>query len=313
MKHLIDYITNDVLYTDIYDSLIHNYSINLLSLDQFIFEKNGEYDGCDELCKFILEEMKRHNKDNHVEDYVLRFLKSDLSDIQNIFFKELYINIHISKNNETSAKYEIWQENIENYDVYKYDEKEKLFNFVSIDINIDEYGTISSDIISHELNHAFEDYNRYANNANTLYQYIKDYGYTDIVNNIKYKRMNKYEKFVHVLLYVLSEHEQNAFISQLVHIIKHKSSSLHSVKELYEYIYKNNDLFGSFNKLYNNFKYYVNHKDEWEIICKYYNQINNTNYSQHKIYSILSKSVYNFRNKLISHIKNTYKNNNYIY
>jgi len=310
MKTLEEYI-NNILYTDIYKELIKEN--NLLSTEQFIFEKNGEYNGCDELCSFILDKMKSHNKDNHQEQYVLHFTKDELVNIPNIFFKEIFISVNISsENKENTAKYEIWQENIENYDAYKYDENEKLFNFVSIAVNIMEYGIVASDIFSHELNHTFEDYNRYLHKSNNLYKYINDYGYQNIVSDIKYKTMNKYERFVNILLYVLSEHGQNAFISQLVNLVKQKSSSLHSIKELYDYVYKKNDLFSSFNKLYNNFKYYINHENEWEIICKYYNQIKHTNYTSNKIYGILSKQIYNFRDKLVKHIRNSYQNNNYI-
>lgn len=237
MRQLKDYIEqNNTLYNDIYDELININHLNVsLSLDQFILEKNGEYDGCYELCEFIFKAMKEHNNDNHLEKYTLVFQKDELKEIDNIFFKEIFINVNIDKSNkENYAKYEIWQSNIKNYDAFKYDENKHLFNFVSINIELIENAIVKSNILSHELNHAFEDYNRYKGKSTKLYNYVEDYGYLQIVDNIKYKNMNKYEQFINVLLYVLSEHEQNAFISQLVNIIKQKSSSFHSIKELYE-------------------------------------------------------------------------------
>lgn len=322
MKSIKKYITNqkldDVLYEDIYNDL---YNINEIYFTfnrdiHYIFENfkinkiKHVYNGCNELSEFILEKIKEHNSKLTKEKFLIQINKEELKNIQNIFFKEIFISVDIDRDKykNPKANYEVWQDNIKEYKAFKYDEKENLFNFVNISVTLGEGYILTSDIFVHELIHAYEDYNLYSNKNNeTLYSKLKETNYFDTINKLSNK-IDKYEKFLYNLEYVLNPHEQNAFIAQLTQIINNKCKSIKGddVKQLYEYIYKNDKLFMDFNNLYHNFKYFINHNREWELLCEKYNKINKTNLDKEHIYAKLSKKIYKFKNKLVNSILDTW-------
>lgn len=316
MKELTDYI--NIIYEDIYKSLcdVNNiyYTFTPFVLEEFTYYKINKikhvYNGCNELSEFIIHKMKEHNPEHHNEQYVLHISKNELQNLPNIFFKELYIYVDINdKYENANASYEIWNNGIEEYKTYKYDEKEKLFNFINISVTSGEHYSISSDIFIHELTHAYEDYKLYSNDKEetTLYNKLYNTNYFDNINKLS-NRIDIYERFLRNIEYVLNPHEQNAFIAQLTSLIHSKCKSIkgNNIKELYDYIYNNDKLFVNFNKLYHNFKYFINHRKEFTLLCKKYNTIYNKNYSNEQIYAKLSKEIYKFKNKLVNSILSTW-------
>lgn len=318
MKTLEEYLNNNILYEDIYNDLNEFNNIyykftfsNLSILEHFEINKiKHVYNGCNELAEFILNKIKEHNNKLVKEQFLVQINKDELKDIQNIFFKEILINVDINSNKykEPKASYEIWQDNIKEYKSFKYDEKENIFNFVNILVTLGEDYILSSDIFVHELTHAYEDYKLYSNkNDEILYTKLKDTNYFNTINKLS-NRIDKYERFLSNLEYVLNPHEQNAFMAQLTYLINNKCKSIKgdNIKQLYEYIYKNDKLFMDFNNLYHNFKYFINHNEEFKLLCEKYNKINKTNLDNEHIYAKLSKRVYDFKDKLVKSILDTW-------
>lgn len=316
MKSLEEY-KNNIIYEDLYNELCEENTINytFTGIFPYIFEYyeirklKHVYNGCNELAEFIINKMKEHNPKNTEEKYILHFTKNELKNIPNIFFKELFIDVEISSNDIIpKANYEIWKNEIDEYKAFKYDEKEKLFNFINMSIIYGKFYTITSDILVHELTHAYEDYKLYSNTTDdTLYNKLIKTDYIDNILKLSSK-IDSYERFIRNIEYILNPHEQNAFIAQIVSIIntKCKSISGENIKQLYDYIYNHNKLFISFNSIYHNFKYFINHANEFNLLAKKYNIIYNTNYSKEKIYSKLSKDIYSFKKKLIKAILDTW-------
>lgn len=319
MKHLTDYMNDEkIIYEDLYNNLCDensiNYSFNEIVTYFFeyyeIHKLNHVYNGCNELAEFIISKMKEHNPKNTEKKYTLYFTKNDLKNIPNIFFKEIFISVNILPDNIVpKANYEVWQNNIKEYEAFKYDDKEKLFNFINISVVSGKSYTISSDILVHELTHAFEDYKLYSNTVDdTLYNKLLKNDYIDNIMKLSSK-IDPYERFIRNIEYILNPYEQNSFIAQIVSIINTKCRSIkgENVKQLYDYIYNHDKLFASFNAIYHNFKYFINHPNEFNLLTQKYNQIHNTNYSKEKIYSQLSKDIYSFKKKLIKAILETWR------
>lgn len=86
-----------------------------------------------------------------------------------------------------------------------------------------------------------------------------------------------------------------------------KCGRINNEKELFKYLNENDNLFNLFVILYINFKFFSKNKQEWKLITEAFNNLNITNYGEHKVYSIISDKIYKFKTKLIQHIVNSWK------
>ena len=208
---------------------------------------------------------------------------------------------------DVTAAYDVRQRNIDEYDAFIYDDKPELFNFVSIQISTPDKNSLDiKSALVHELTHAYEDYNRHKKSSFSIYKYLIFYDYE---KKMKHRHHNEEELFIKEYEYYLSDIEQNAYIAQLCYIIKYHASSLHSIRELYEFIYRRSEIFRRFLTFYHNYKYYVNHNTEWNKIYLSYNEMNNTKFSSDKIYKIMSRKIHKFRYKLYDRLIKTWQDN----
>ena len=224
------------------ESLLQHIAIELKKQD-IIYEKFGEYDGCEDLSKYIINKLKKVNYQNIIITY------NDVKYINNIVFDNLYIIFNES------------DKNIADYIIPTQEDKQSLIQH-NLNPNYEEYSTINNktnrfsncliiieshsfrnnrleSLLEHELTHLFNDYK------------IQSIGLTsffDIFNNDSYKRTKEYNQHKHPLkasqlenaLYLFNEYEKNAFIAQLC-------SEIRELKQHDEY-YKNNKL--DANKVY---------------------------------------------------------------
>lgn len=225
------------------ESLLQHIALELKKQD-IIYEKFGEYDGCEELTNYIINQLKKINYKNISISY------NDVKDINNIVFDNLHIIFNESNNNvanyiipvqedsELLNKYHL-NPNYKEYSVI--DKNTNRFSNCIIIIETNSFRNNSLEsLLEHELTHLFNDYK------------IQSIGLTsffDIFNNDSYKRTKEYNQHKHPFranqienaLYLMNEYEKNAFISQLC-------SQIRSLKKNDEY-YKNNKL--DANKIYN--------------------------------------------------------------
>ena len=267
MQSLEEYLNN---------SLIKHIAIELKDKD-IVYEKYGEYDGCEDLSKYIYDELKNHKFEN------IKIYYKDVKHIENICFDELDI-IFIENNHIGSATYFIPTNESNNFlrqynldtDISKYSTiNQKTLRFEKAIIII-EYSKIRNNnivhILNHELNHLYTDYQLQLKGINSFF---------DIFSNDSYK---KYTNYVHIkkpleikqlknALYLFNQYEQNAFISQLCSEIRNIKKSydlidINSANQIYDII-KSLDIY----KAYMNIANFINDYDNNTLTKKEINNI----------------------------------------
>lgn len=252
MKTLKEYIE---------ESLFKHIAIELKNED-IIYEKYGEYPGCYELAKYIVDKLNENR--SNIDIYY-----DDVKDIENIVFDHLHINYS----------------NIGNYGSYDVEKTGKLsstnrLSYVEMNIydDLKNYQKTIS-IIEHELTHIFNDYKLYQNGMTT---------FLDLFSNVAYNRskefnLHKYKFSLREFkraIYLLNEYEKNAFIAQLCSEIRelkksYQNSNYIDANKMYDMI-KNLDIWkayfeiGEFIIRYNEGKLSLEDQnyiiDEWKIM-----------------------------------------------
>lgn len=248
------------------ESLLQHIAIELKKQD-IIYEKYGEYDGCEDLVNYIINKLKESNYQNIIISY------NDIKHINNIVFDNLYIVFNESDKNTANYIIPVQEDKSllnqyhlnTDYKTYSTINKEtNRFSNCLIIINCHSFRNNSLEsLLTHELTHLYNDYK------------IQSIGLTsffDIFNNDLYKRTKEYNQHKHPFrasqiehaLYLFNEYEKNAFISQLCVEIR-------ELKQHDEY-YKDNKL--DANKVYNAVKeleIYTSYMDIGNLINDYDN------------------------------------------
>lgn len=242
------------LETYLKESLLKHIALELKDKD-IIYEKYGEYDGCEELSKYIVNKLK-NTKCNS-----LHISYNEVKHINNIVFDNLYIIFTESEQNV--ADYLIPSKNdIQVLQYYNLNNNYKTYSIINKNTNRFENCLISVNaflfrnmklisLLEHELTHLFDDYKIQSTGLALFF---------DIFNNESYKRTKEYNQHKHPLranqlenaLYLMNSFEKNAFIAQLC-------SEIRELKETDKY-YKNGKL--DANKIYNiikGFDIYIKH------------------------------------------------------
>ena len=303
MKSLKEYINKTIIQdNDIHDGLLsdHFYIEFLISNSLYnsyinINEKYGAYEGqikfIIEIAKLLTEDIKKSNS------VIYNIKKEDLDEygFKNIFFKE--INIKVGKNYITG-----FTDNI------KYDDKNKLFDSITILIRYDDknnsYESLLK-IITHELTHAWEEYGRYINNSSLkLSDLTSD---NSNYNNYVFSLLKDNEEktgsnICKNILYFLNKFEQNAFLSELSTVLQKENIKINDYNDALKEFKKSDTwiIYSSILNVLENFESkYKNY------FCKYYNKVNNSNLTFNKIQKKLldrSKKIFNKISTLIPKI-----------
>lgn len=227
MKNIIRYLE---------ESLLKHVAIELKDTD-IIYEKFGEYNGCNDLSEYIYNKLKE-NDFNSIE-----VVYDDVKNIENIVFDTLYVMFEESKDNEINylipSKYDKqflidngFNDNYEEYSVINKDTNR--FKYCLIILRTTSFrNTKIKSSLNHELNHMYVDYK-------LQLQGLKSF--IELFDNVSYKRTKEYNQHKHPFkarqlenaLYLLNAYEKNAFISQLC-------SEIRELKKSDAY-YKNNKL-----------------------------------------------------------------------
>lgn len=268
------------------------------SLLEYLLETRGLYDGCIEQATIIYEKIV--SEYNEEKEITFVFYKDDFKKTKNAFYKEAHIKIVVDSDvRQVHARYSAW-EDVTNYESFKYDPKEKLLNFISINVYIHDILDIEEiqSAIEHELGHAYDDYNRCVKKTKSLAQVIRDSDYGKIANK---SVNNRYTSFVKNIEYFTSEYEKNAFISQIIAIVRKNASKFESLDDLYRYLQKNVNVSGIFDTIDAFYDYKDTHA--WTYVTMAYNKLFEVDYEEQKVYSIISNKLNKFKSKLESHIR----------
>lgn len=245
-----------------------------------INEKYGKYDG---QLDFVLELANVLYSDiiENIDKTIKYDLnRNDLDDMfKNIFFNKL--TIKYSHNCGTGYVPEV-----------KFNDKDKKLEHIQININANQY--ISHDdiitVLVHELTHAWEDYNRYLQNNDSLH---------DIINNTNYNKLKGVngnitpENLCKTLLYRLKRFERNAYVSEFASLLDKENEIITSYKDAVE-LFINSDTWRDIQILKHNFEQQHNKQE----FVDSFNKLNNTNYTANKIYKIISKQIKDYISKL---------------
>ena len=295
MKTLTDYLN---------ESLLTHIALELKDVD-IIYEKYGEYDGCEDLAKYIINKLKTSNYEN------LHITYHDVKDISNIVFDNLYIIFNESKSNTASyviptPDTAISKNNIHpNYEDYSViDEKTKRFKNCLIIINAQSFRNNSLEsLIEHELTHMFNDYKIQAIGLTSFF---------DLFNNDAYKRAKDYKNHKNPLrvnelrhaIYMMNKYEKNSFIAQLCSEIRELKTQYEKInaKQIYQDI-KSLDIYKGYMSIGDFINDYDNDaltEREKNYIINEWKELYGTELNLHQIFKILKRRFINVKQKLES-------------
>lgn len=183
-----------------------------------LFEEYGLFRGCDKLSEYILDYISDIN------------VYPDQSQIVNIkidnsgFIDTITILLYNSQNGNTASY-------VPNRSVLVNSNGNVKFSPAYLTINKNK--GIKLSVIIHELTHAYEDYNRRVNKAETVSDKSLKLGYAKIANE---DVLNFYDRLAKESLYRISSFEKNAFVAQIAGECIEKETPCLTVKEAYDFI-----------------------------------------------------------------------------
>ena len=282
----LNYISNEVKRYINIRSIFDNLHITLN--EQLLLEGSGLYKGCYELAKYIDNKVFNSNE-NKIIIYTneLKF--------QNIFAKEIILNINRNSSEEYAGYIFANKLNLK-YNEDRWLVKENLFKFIEIELNFSNKTKSVIDLIIHELDNAYDDYQQYKNNGTTYqYKYIKsNYKLFDT-----HKDDDEFTKLVKAINYIFIKFETHAYITQIKGEINKK---FNNISEAYDFIEKNSYTWMQLKIVKNNAEYILQNKKYLNNYCEVYKSITNTQKSNNKIIKELENNLNKYWKKVINHV-----------
>ena len=282
----LNYISNEVKRYINIRSIFDNLHITLN--EQLLLEGSGLYKGCYELAKYIDNKVFNSNENKIIIN------TSELK-FQNIFAKEIILNINRNSSEEYAGYIFANKLNLK-YNEDRWLVKENLFKFIEIELNFNNKTKSVIDLIIHELDHAYDDYQQYENNGTTYqYKYIKsNYKLFDT-----HKDDAEFTKLVKAINYIFIKFETHAYITQIRGEINKK---FNNISEAYDFIEKNSNTWSQLKIVKNNAEYILQNKSYLNKYCEVYKSITNTQKSNNKIIKELENNLNKYWKKVINHV-----------
>lgn len=293
------------------ESLLKHIAIELKNID-IIYEKYGEYNGCNELSEYIYEKLKQNNFKSLEINY------KAVKDIDNIVFDKLYIISNESNQNIVSYlipsiddKQFLIENNLnDNYKEYSIiDKQTNRFKYCLIILYTSDFrNTKIKSLLNHELTHLYNDFK---------IQCIGITSFFNLFSKDSYKRTKEYNQHKRPLsarklqnaLYLMNEYEKNAFISELCSEIRELKESDNYYKNgkldanlIYDMV-KKLDIYKAYMDIGNFINDYDNNaltKNEKRYIIEEWNRIYNENLTIEQIFKKLKKQFIKTRQKIES-------------
>lgn len=266
-------------------------------LELYINESLGKFKGQN---TFILKTAKSiYNKlqsiDN-IENFKVKLSKQYLQKcgFKFIFFNDIFIKF--GYNTQYNLKYS------------KFDKDNNIMDLVHIEINFYEYDNYQkiARALTHELLHAYEDFNRNLNNKDSLQNaYDKKYKKTLSNENIEYG----------VLLNNITKIEQNAYLNELnieLPTSKFNIFDYNTFDEAFDAAKKKVFINSSTVQVYNDVlnkiqEIYDGTPEEQDKFTNTYNKINNKNWKFNKIYNKVNNVLIKIFDKIDKRILDIFK------
>lgn len=282
----LNYISNEVKRYINIRSIFDNLHITLN--EQLLLEGSGLYKGCYELAKYIDNKVFNSNENKII-------INTNELKFQNIFAKEIILNINRNSSEEYAGYIFANKLNLK-YNEDRWLVKENLFKFIEIELNFSNKTKSVIDLIIHELDHAYDDYQQYKNNGTTYqYKYIKsNYKLFDT-----HKEDDEFTKLVKAINYIFIKFETHAYITQIRGEINKK---FNNISEAYDFIEKNSYTWTQLKIVKNNAEYILQNKNYLNNYCEVYKSITNTQKSNNKIIKELENNLNKYWKKVINHV-----------
>ena len=282
----LNYISNEVKRYINIRSIFDNLHITLN--EQLLLEGSGLYKGCYELAKYIDNKVFNSNENKII-------INTNELKFQNIFAKEIILNINRNSSEEYACYIFANKFNLK-YNEDRWLVKENLFKFIEIELNFNNKTKSVIDLIIHELDHAYDDYQQYKNNGTTYkYKYIKS-NYTLFDTH---KDDDEFTKLVKAINYIFIKFETHAYITQIRGEINKK---FNNISEAYDFIEKNSYTWMQLKIVKNNAEYILQNKKYLNNYCEVYKSITNTQKSNNKIIKELENNLNKYWKKVINHV-----------
>lgn len=282
----LNYISNEVKRYINIRSIFDNLHITLN--EQLLLEGSALYKGCYELAKYIDNKVFNSNENKIIIN------TSELK-FQNIFAKEIILNINRNSSEEYAGYIFANKLNLK-YNEDRWLVKENLFKFIEIELNFNNKTKSVIDLIIHELDHAYDDYQQYKNNGTTYqYKYIKsNYKLFDT-----HKEDDEFTKLVKAINYIFIKFETHAYITQIRGEINKK---FNNISEAYDFIEKNSYTWKQLKIVKNNTEYILQNNNYLNKYCEVYKSITNIQKSNNKIIKELENNLNKYWKKVINHV-----------
>ena len=283
----LNYISNEVKRYINIRSIFDNLHITLN--EQLLLEGSGLYKGCYELAKYIDNKVFNSNENKII-------INTNELKFQNIFAKEIILNINRNSSEEYAGYIFANKLNLK-YNEDRWLVKENLFKFIEIELNFNNKTKSVIDLIIHELDHAYDDYQQYKNNGTTYqYKYIKsNYKLFDT-----HKDDDEFTKLVKAINYIFIKFETHAYITQIRVEINNKK--FNNISEAYDFIEKNSHTWTQLKIVKNNAEYILQNKNYLNNYCEVYKSITNMQKSNNKIIKELENNLNKYWKKVINHV-----------
>ena len=265
VKNLFDYIELtqlDQIDESILCHLAIDYKVNDIGTGRNIInEKYGIYGGCEELADYITNDIFSNN----CLDNEYRYSGDELSNINNIFFKELIVDLDTSADTGGECDDTITIN------------KDLLVDAVFINLYLTAPTKAQvKGILMHELTHL---YNNYIMQIKGNTNYIKAAN-SELYRNVTLMSGGTTERDIKQVLYFLIGYERNAFVAQLKAELDDNKSKIKTPLDALK-ILKQCPIYRAYVRVNNIIQYYSNKQEEnpeSELIANIYKQITgNTN------------------------------------
>lgn len=286
MKSLVNYIER---------------SSKLSSLDEYILEAQI-YNGGEDLAKYISKLIKDKPKENF---FVIN--SKDL-DFKNIFFRYLLIYINEGINEELiDAKYHDKKDNSKISSVldntFKWNNEEKIFNYIELSLwtTSEEDREIDYSDLTHELRHAWDDYQERLKNPNKNIFASIDIEKYNISRNL-YNATNRFEVIIGYINYVTDKFEINAFSTQAMSKLKANLDKYSNFDEALKWQFENNKIFKRYALIRNWFLECKESKSLSNSLCNTYRKYYNSKLSNEEIIKELDNKFKEYYYALVEDI-----------
>lgn len=185
-----------------------------------LLEKYGLFDGCSDIVSKIVNAIKDKYLDNE-RNFDLKYTAKDFEGVKNLFFNELIVKCTYLKLQYSEGEYIGKEDNI----------KDGKLDNVTIDVTYTNLDWKSLAVtMTHELTHAFEDWNRSRKEGVKTLKDIETQTYKNAVDNLTgfNDNVNDLKKLVAFYIYLGNKSELNAYIASF----SEEVNSMHATFDL---------------------------------------------------------------------------------